>query len=137
MFGYAYLLYGHAHFWSINCITPNSKILCRLYAYISCLRYQPFKIWSIYNHCGDMARPISKVASAAPGMCVFACMPACVHAGRCLSSITIYIYNEAALNSWTSSATFRFLYKALSIAIMNGHGCSNKARHEYLPKKTR
>ena len=58
MFGYAYFLYGHAHFWSINCTTPNSNLSYSLYAYISSLRYRPLKLRSTFDYCGDIARPI-------------------------------------------------------------------------------
>ena len=36
-------------FWLIDCVTPNSKLSCSLYAYISSLRYPPLNFRSIFE----------------------------------------------------------------------------------------
>ena len=76
IFGYAYLLYGYAHFWSVNYITLNSELSCSLYAYIYSLRYQPLKLRSTFDYCTVEIWPWpnqSKVASVTSDTdCIYA-----------------------------------------------------------------
>ena len=39
------------------------------------------------------------------------------------------------ITNQTSPTAFQFLYTTLAIDITDGHGLSNKARHEFLPKE--
>ena len=49
-------------FWLIDYVTSKSKLSCSLYAYICSLRYQPLKLRSNFDYCGDMAvaQPIKR-----------------------------------------------------------------------------
>ena len=48
---------------SFDCITPNFELSCILYAYISCLRYQPLK-FDLPLITVEIWLNLSKVASA-------------------------------------------------------------------------
>ena len=64
MFGYMHISCTDMPiFQLIDCITPNSELSCILYAYISCLRYQPLK-FDLPLIIVEIWLDLSKVASA-------------------------------------------------------------------------
>ena len=57
-------------FWLIDCITPNSKLSCSFYAYISYIRYQSLN-FDLSLIIVEIWADLSKVASTIPGFWIF------------------------------------------------------------------